>query len=220
VSRFAALVRYLADDALRGGRWIAPFVAYLAGVAVGTANGGTTIGCYGLTAALLFPVALWTAVVVSEAEDPVRAAITVVTAGGVLVVRLARLAVAYAACAGLTVVALVWPPLTGHATTADVVAAGAAAHLVVAAGGVAAGAALARPLVPRPGWAVLGGLAVSVVEIGVPFVPPVRPVAELLADDARVTTGLAGGLALTAAATAVLAAAVLAATQPLLRRRL
>jgi hypothetical protein len=67
---------------------------------------------------------------------------------------------------------------------------------------------------------VLGGLAVSVAEIAVPFAPPVRPIAELVTDDTRVTGGLLGSLALTAAATLVLAAAVLAATQPALRRRL
>jgi hypothetical protein len=127
--------------------------------------------------------------------------------------------VAYAACALLTAVALVWPPVTGHPASAAVVATGLLAHLVVAAGGVAAGAALARPLVPGPGWAVLGGLAVSVAEIAVPLAPPVRPVAELVTDDTRVTGGLLGGLALTALATIALGAAVLAATQPVLRRR-
>jgi hypothetical protein len=220
MSRAWSLVRYLADDALRGGRWIAPFVAYLAAVAAGTAVGGTTIGAYGLSCLLLFPVALWTGVVVSDAEDPVRTAITVVAAGGLLAVRLARLAVAFGVCAVLTVVALAWPPVTGHPASAAVVAVGALAHLTVAAGGVAAGGALSRPLVPGPGWAVLGGLAVTVADIAVPFAPPVRPIAELLTDDARVTAGLVGGLALTAVATLALGAAVVAATQPAMRRRL
>ena len=94
----AALLRYLAADALRAERWVAPLTVYLVACAAGTAVGGTALGSYGLSASLLFPVAVWVGVGVgvgvgvANAEDPVRTAVTVVTVGSALAVRLGKAA--------------------------------------------------------------------------------------------------------------------------------
>lgn len=86
------------------------------------------------------------------------------------------------------------------------------------AAGTAIGTAPSRPLVTRPAWVVVGGLAGCLAEVLVPGAPPVRQVAELLTDDATVTADLARRLALVAAETAVLAAAVAAAHAAARRR--
>jgi hypothetical protein len=149
----------------------------------------------------------------------VRTAVTVVTVGSALAVRLGKAAVAFAVCVALVPVALLWPVVTGHAVTAAGLAAGAAAHVTVAAAGTAAGVALSRPLVTRPAWVVIGGVTACLLEILVPGVPPVRPIALLLTDDATVTADLARRLALVAAETAALAAVVLAAVHAAARTR-
>lgn len=214
-----ALLRYLAADALRAERWVAPLTVYLVACAAGTAVGGTALGSYGLSASLLFPVALWVGVGVSNAEDRVQTAVTVVTVGSALAVRLGKVAVAFAVCLGLVPVALLWPVVTGHAVTAADLAAGAAAHVTVAAAGTAAGAALSRPLVTRPAWVVIGGVGACLLEILVPGVPPVRPIALLLTDDASVTADLARRLAVVAAETAALATVVVGAGHAAARTR-
>jgi len=66
----AALLRYLAADALRAERWVAPLTVYLVACAAGTAVGGTALGSYGLSASLLFPVAVWVGVGVGERRGP------------------------------------------------------------------------------------------------------------------------------------------------------
>jgi hypothetical protein len=217
--RIVALLRYLAADALRAQRWVAPLATYFVVCATGTTVGGNALGCYALSAAFLLPVAIWVTAAVVGSEDPVQTAITVVTAGGTLVVTLAKLAVALLVTVGLALVALVWPLVTGHPATAADVASGLGAHLTVAVAGVAVGAVLARPLVPRPAWAVVGGLAVCLVEIAVPHAPPVRPIAELLTDAPGTTAHLARELAVVAAQTAVLATVLVTAVHLLGRRR-
>ena len=95
---------------------------------------------------------------------------------------------------------------------------------LAAAGGAAAGTValvhdLGRPLVRRPAWVVVGGLAICFVEIAVPHVPPVRPIAELLTGADRTTPALARQLAAVAAETAVPATALVVLGHLAARRR-
>jgi ABC-type cobalamin/Fe3+-siderophores transport system ATPase subunit len=76
-----------------------------------------------------------------------------------------------------------------------------------------------RPLVTRPAWVVVGGLAACLAEVLVPGAPPVRRLAGLLTDDASADADLARRLALVAAETALLATAVVAAAHTAARRR-
>lgn len=98
----AALLRYLVADIVRGQRWLAPVLVFLVGMTALDAGGGAVLPDYASTAALLLPVAIWLAIVAGNSEDPVQTAITTVTVGSALRVRLAKLAVAYAGCLVLT----------------------------------------------------------------------------------------------------------------------
>ena len=139
-----ALVRYVAADALRAERWAAPVLVFLAATASFNAGGGSALSCYGFTAAVLLPVALWLTVSVSNSEDPVQEAVTAVTVGSAARVRLAKLLSAALVCAVLAVVSLVWSPVAGNPSSPRSVLAGAVAHAVTIAAGVAFGAVLSR----------------------------------------------------------------------------
>lgn len=153
-----ALVRYLVADVLRSQRWVAPLLAFLGGVAVFNVAGGPLLTTYADTATVLLPISVWLTVVVANAEDATQAAITAVTVGGHRRLRLAKLLTAWTGCGVLTVVAVLWPLIvrsySGAAGTGDV-AAGVAAHLLVALFGVGVGSLGMRAVLGRAGWTVL-----------------------------------------------------------------
>lgn len=215
---FLALLRYQAVEALRATRWVAPLVVFLIVTVSGTTAGGTALGGYGLTATALMPVALWLTVVVLNGEDPVQSAITSTTVGNPLTVRLGGLTVAYLGCQVLTAFAVVWPPVTGHPAGAGDIGAGVAGHLLTSLAGVAVGSVLARPVVRRPAWAVVLGVAVIVAEFVVPGSPPVGPIAAAFADTTGDTPG--GVLALAAAQTVIGTAVLIGVGHRLSRRQL
>jgi hypothetical protein len=203
---FAALMRYLASDALRAGRWVGPGVLFLIVTVSGTAVGGSALGGYGLTATAVFPVAVWLTVIVLNSEDPVQAQITTAVVGSPLAVRSAKLAVSFLACQLLTGVGVGWPLLTGHPASAGEVLAGTVGHALTSLAGVAFGSLLGRPVVRTPGWAVLIGVAGFLVEVLVPGFPPVRPIAVAFSDASEVSTSLIRLLAVVALETVVGAA--------------
>lgn len=211
-----ALVQYLAADALRSQRWVAPLLAFLAGVAVFNVAGGPLLTTYADTATVLLPVSVWLTVVVANSEDPVQAGITAVTVGGDLRLRLVKLLTAWSACAVVTAVAVLWPLLArsyaGRATGGDV-AAGVAAHLLVAAFGVAVGSLGMRGVLGRVGYTVLTAAALCLADVLVPHAPPTRRILELFDD------GAVGGLVPVALATAVLSVALIGASLVIARRR-
>lgn len=214
-----SLVRYVAADALRAERWAAPVLLFLAATGSFNAGGGTALACYGFTSAVLLPVAMWLTVAVSNSEDPVQRAITAVTVRSPWRVQLAKLLTAAAACAVLSVVALIWAPLAGNPGSSGTVAAGAVAHALATTAGVAFGAVLSRPVVDRLSWIVLAATAVTLLELATP-VPPLRPILVLFGQDGRTgASGLAGPLLLVAAETAVLAAGLVAAAYRIGQRR-
>jgi hypothetical protein len=211
-----ALVRYVAADALRAERWAAPVLVFLAATASFNAGGGSALSCYSFTAAVLLPVALWLTVSVSNSEDPVQAAVTAVTVGSAVRVRLAKLLTAALVCAVLAVVSLVWSPVAGNPSSARSVLAGAVAHAITIAAGVAFGAVLSRPVVSRLSVVVLGATGLLLLELALP-VPPLRPLLTLFGDDHP--RHLALPLALLALETAVLAAALVAVALRVARQR-
>lgn len=211
-----ALVRYLAADVLRSQRWVAPLLAFLAGVTVFNVAGGPLLTTYADTATVLLPVSVWLTVVVVKSEDPVQAAITAVTVGSDLRLRLAKLVTAWTACAVITTVAVLWPLLarsySGPATGGDV-AAGITAHLLVALFGVGIGSLGMRGVLDRAGYTVLVATGVCLADILVPHAPPARRILELFDD------GAVGGLVPVAAATALLSVALLGTSLAIARRR-
>ena len=172
-----ALVRYVAGDAARAERWVAPVVLFMIVTVSGTAAGGAVLDGYGLTLTALFPISVWVAVTVLNSEDPVQTLITTVTVGSSFRVRAAKLLVALAACQVMTLFAVVWPLLTGHPAGPGEVCAGLLGHLLSSLAGVAVGSSLGRPVVRRPAGVVLIGLAAFLVEVLVPGFAPVRPLA-------------------------------------------
>lgn len=212
------LLRYLATDAVRGGRWVAPALCYVAGVLVFDAGGGTALSCYQFSAALLLPIGLWLAVAVGNSEDPVQADITVVTVGDPARVRLAKLAVAYLGCLGLAAVGLGWP-VFDHPVTGGAVVVGGVQHVVLALAGVAFGAPLSRPVVDRVAWGLVGGVGVTLAELLVPGSLPLRRMLSLLPTDSVHPAAVAVPLALLAAETLTLAAVLVAGAHLVARRR-
>ena len=211
-----SLVHYLAADVLRSQRWVAPLLAFLAGVAVFNVAGGPLLTTYADTATVLLPVSVWLTVVVANSEDPVQAAITAVTVGGDLRLRLAKLLTAWAGCAVITVVPVLWPLLarsySGPASGGDV-AAGVAAHLLVSLFGVAVGSLGMRAVLGRAGYMVLTATGLCLADVLVPHAPPARRILELFDD------GAVGGLMPVALATAVLSAALIGTSLGIARRR-
>jgi hypothetical protein len=211
-----SLVHYLAADVLRSQRWVAPLLAFLAGVAVSNAAGGPLLTTYADTATVLLPVSVWLTVAVANSEDPLQAAITAVTVGGDLRLRLAKLLTAWTGCAFVAAPAVLWPLVarsyTGPAAGRDV-AAGVAAHLLVALFGVGIGSLGMRAVLGRPGYTMLCATGLCLADVLVPHAPPTRRILELF-DDAAV-----GGLAPVALGTAVLSAALIATSLGIARRR-
>jgi hypothetical protein len=215
-----ALLRYLAADAIRAQRWTAPALLFLIAVVVLSAGPGPALPVYGVTSAALLPCALWLVVAVINGEDPVQAYITIVTAGSLLRVALARLAVALLACVPLALVGVGWPVLTGHhATWADVLA-GSVAYLLAALAGVALGSVLSRPVLDRRAWAVLAGVLCCLGDILIPGAPPARQLVGAFLVSGRGWHDLAGPLGLAAGQTLLISAVLALAGYAVARRRI
>jgi len=76
-----AIVRYVAADAMRSQRWVAPVLLFAAAVLIFNTDAGPLLSTYADTAACLLPVAAWLTVVIVNAEDPVLTDVSIVTVG-------------------------------------------------------------------------------------------------------------------------------------------
>ncbi len=101
---------------------------------------------------------------------------------------------------------------SGRATGGDV-AAGVAAHLLVALFGVGIGAMGMRAVLGRAGYTVLAATSLCLADLLVPHAPPARRILEIFDD------GAVGGLVPVALATAVLSAGLIAFSLGIARRR-
>ncbi|NKE58882.1 hypothetical protein FXN61_19535 [Lentzea sp. PSKA42] len=160
-----SLVRYLAADVLRGQRYLAPLLVFLGvmGMLFST-DAGQPLEAYSGSAALLYPIAAWTAVVVATSEDVVRREITVVSAGGRSQVLTAAALVAVSFALVMALVAAVWPVVTNpHPYTFGEFLVGLGAHAVCALLGVGVGLMFARPVFDSIGRTVLAVFSVVVL---------------------------------------------------------
>jgi hypothetical protein len=215
-----ALIRYIAADALRAERWAPPVFCFIVATAAFNAGGGPAVSCYGFAASVLFAVAVWLTVAVGNSEDPVQTAITVVTVGSALRVRLAKLGTSYLVCLLLAGIALAWPLVGSHAATLAAVVAGGVAQLLSALAGVAFGALLTRPVTNRLGLVVVVGVAACLAELAIPGAPPVRRLLTMFgANDLPGPADVAGPLLLITIETLALSALLIAAAQAIARRR-
>ena len=215
-----ALLRYVAADALRAGRWLAPGLLFLAATLMSSAGGGSALSSYSFTATVLLPVTVWLAVAVNNSEDPVQTAIVVVTVGSALSVRLAKLIVAYLTCVPLAAIGVVWPLATGHPANGTAVLVGVASHLLVVLAGVAVSSLLSHPVIDAMAWVVVLGVAFCLVEVIVPGFPPLRQLLVLLAGDGRPTlSGAAIRLGLISAETLLLSTVTVTIAHRIARSR-
>jgi hypothetical protein len=118
------------------------------------------LSSYAITAAVLYPVAAWTSLVLLGSEDETQRQVSAVHAGGLRRVYLAKLVSVVLAVVVLTALALLVPELLHeftHQPTAAQLLVGTLAHLTSAMPAVLIGALFSNPIVRRQGYA-LGGV--------------------------------------------------------------
>ncbi|WP_434442688.1 hypothetical protein [Lentzea sp. E54] len=200
-----SLVRYLAADVLRGQRYLAPLLVFLGVMGMlFSGDAGQPLEAYSGSAALLYPIAAWMAVVVATSEDVVRREITVVTAGGWSRVLTAAALVAVLFALALALLAAVWPVVTNpHPYTAGEFFVGLAAHTGCALLGVGVGLMFARPVFDSIGRTVLAVFSVVVLTYPLGRVTPLGWVLDALGHNevssALWWTGVAGAALVSAA---------------------
>ena len=223
-----ALVRYTLADFARSQRYLAPLVAFVAGLAVlYSLRPNPVLSSYAGTAMLLYPLAAWWALALLGAEDETQREITATAGGGLTRLHLAKLASVVLLVVGLALAAVLVPLLLGAfgrtPSPADLLT-GLLAQLSCALPGAALGALLSGPVVRRQGYALvllLLGLLLTVpldrlrtssasaARLLGHAVPPAVAVARALADTltpqqaaARLLPDALGALAFTAVALA------------------
>lgn len=203
-----SLVRYLAADVLRGQRYLAPLLVFLGVMGMlFSSDAGQPLEAYSGSAALLYPITAWMAVVVATSEDVVRREITVVSAGGWSRVLTAAALVAVAFALVMALVAAVWPVVTNpHPYTVGQFFVGLGAHAVCALLGSGVGLMFARPVFDSIGRTVLAVFSVVVLTFPLGRVTPLGWVLDALGhNQVSLSVLWAGvfGVALVSAAVAV-----------------
>jgi hypothetical protein len=212
-----ALIRYLSADVLRAQRWAAPLLCFLAALMTTSPAFGPVLSTYSMSAAALLPIAIWFTVVVMHSEEPVQATITVVTVGSPAKVRLAKLCTAFLGCGLLGLIAVTWISFsTGSLVDFGTLGAGLLDHAMTALAGVAFGALISRPVLPKMAWTVMLGVGITLAELLIPYLPPVNAMLKLYSADHPRPTGT---LLLIAAGTAVLTAITFATANTVARHR-
>jgi hypothetical protein len=170
-----SLLRYVCRDTLRGQRWVAPLVCFAVLDAVLSAQTGSVLPTFAVTATGLLFIGTWLTVVIVNNEDPVQQSITEACAGSRSRVRLSKLVFAYGASAALGLAGMIGPPIASTSgVTLKELAAGACAQLITALAAVSLGALCSRPIIRRRAWSVLLGVTVCLATVIVPSGPPTR----------------------------------------------
>jgi hypothetical protein len=163
-----ALCRYQLADFVRSQRWVPPLLVYLIVLGlVYSLDAGPAVPAYGATAVALFPIVAWLTRMMLSAEDPVAREITAATARGQLRGQAALLVSAGVATLPFVVLSIGWAGVANHHNIHGWHAwlGGVGIHLVFVLLGVGLGALLAPPILNRPGPAVLGIVAVSLLSV-------------------------------------------------------
>ncbi len=207
----SALCRYQLADVLRSQRWVPSLLLYVVvlGMIYAT-DAGPAVPAYGATGVAVFPIAAWLARIVLSSEDMVARQVTAAAARGQLRVQAALLASAVIAALPLIVLAVTWAAVANHGAVHGWEAwlGGLGIHLVFALAGTGLGALAAPPILHRPGAAVPGIVAVTLLSLIIPA-SPVRWTLEVLEHNpqhgfaAAITPPITVLLGLTAAAVLV-----------------
>lgn len=168
-----AVFRYQVATVLHSQRYVAPFVFFLAMLAILTSSdSGPLLQTYIASAAATLACTVWLTVMVVGVEEPTGRSVLVVAAGSARTVLVATVATVFAFCLGLVAIGLVYPLYSGHHTvTAPTVAFGAVAEVTCAWVGIGIGLACSRLVVPRAGASTLLGLTLVLGALVVPGQP-------------------------------------------------
>jgi hypothetical protein len=172
-----ALIRYHLAATVHAQRYLAPLLFYALVLTVFTVNDqGPLMGSYVVSAGGLLLTMCWLTITILNLENPVRRAVTVVTAGSAGRVLAAETLLALLAGVVLIGVGTVFPILSGeHTVTTAAVGAGVLASAVTTSMGVAVGLICSRSVVPRPGFSLLLALLVVIALPLTPGLPPINP---------------------------------------------
>jgi hypothetical protein len=212
-----ALCRYIAADAVRSQRWVAPVLAFLVALLVIDAGGGSVLSMYAAGATALLFASTWLTVTVVNCEEPMQVAITTVNAGSSPAVHGAKLGVGLLGGLILGALALASAPLAVHGWTATDLLYGAIALILAAITGAAFGGVCGRPLIRSRAWAVLAAVALCLAEIVIPSCPPIRQLLVLFGR--QHPHDLPATIVLTVVETIVVAGLLFAGTISVARRR-
>ncbi len=162
-----------------------------AAVAIISAQTGSVLPTYAISATVLLFIATWLSIVVVNNEDPIQQSVTTVCAGSSYKVRLSKLLIAFCVSGALGLIGLIGPPLASTSgVTGTELLVGGAAQLLTALAGTALGAVCSRPLVSRRAWSVLIGFLVCLGTVIVPHCPPTRQILVLFNETGSVALGL------------------------------
>jgi hypothetical protein len=178
-----ALVRYTLATVVQSQRYLPPVLLFIAILAIFTSkDNGSLVPVYALCSAAVFVCGTWLTVATVNTEDPTQRSITVVNAGGQGRVLVASVWVAFAWCALIVVIGLLYPLTSGHHPVApSILLLGALAELTGGCTGVAVGLLCSRLVIRRAGYAAIVALFATFLFLLVPNLPPVNPVFHLLA---------------------------------------
>ncbi|OIV38059.1 hypothetical protein BIV57_07795 [Mangrovactinospora gilvigrisea] len=203
-----ALVRYRLAVLLHSQRWLPPLFLNLVALAVLTSSdSGPLLSSYAVAAGAEFVCGVWLTAALVNAESPVGRAVTGVNAGGPERVWAGDALAGLAACAAPAVLGLGYPVVAGNhpSVTAAQLGVGALAMAGCACAAVSVGLLTSRPVIGRPGAAVLAAVAAVVLLLLVTWIPPVHETLTLLAAG-RTAAGVGLPIAGLAAGGAVLLA--------------
>lgn len=188
-----ALIRYTVASLLHSQRYLAPLLLYLGALGVlSTSDSGPLPPVYASFAGAMFVCSTWFTMALLSIEDPVHRAITVVSAGRSHRVLLASMSVVALSCLVMTGAGLGIPMLmAGHPVTGLDLLVGTEAQLTCAAVGTAIGLLCSRPVLRRPGFALVVALGLMGLALFTPGLPPVNTVVRALGG-ATTSAGLLG----------------------------
>jgi hypothetical protein len=170
-----SLVRYVLSDTLRGQRWVAPLLCFAAVDAIASAQNGSVLPTFAITATALLFIATWLTVVIVNNEDPIQQAITESCAGSRSRVRISKLLFAFGAAATVGMLGMIAPVVVSSSgATLEDIGAGVSAQLIMSFAAVGLGSLCSRPIVRRRAWSFLLGVLVCLATILVPSGPPTR----------------------------------------------
>ena len=145
----ASLVRYVLSDTLRGQRWVAPLLCFAAVDTIASAQNGSVLPTFAITATALLFIATWLTVVIVNNEDPIQQAITESCAGSRSRVRISKLLFAFGAAATVGILGMIAPVVVSSSGATLDIGAGVSAQLIMSVAAVGLGSLCSRPIVRR-----------------------------------------------------------------------